>query len=467
MNMFEAIESLRKKRWQIAKTDADERILKLKKLKKVIEDRRVEIAKALYMDFRKPESETELTEIHSVLDEINHTVKKLAKWMQRKRVGTPITLIGARSYIQYEARGICLIIAPWNYPFQLALNPLVAAIAAGNVCVLKPSEKTPNTSLIIEKIIKECFAPDEVLTVLGGVEVSKMLLDMPFDHIFFTGSTAVGKIVMEKAAKHLTSVTLELGGKSPVIVDESADLDMAADRIMWGKFVNAGQTCVAPDYVFVHEKVKTAFLEKCKIAISRAYGETDDQRERSDSFARLVDDGAFKRLRGHLDDCQNQGGTFLIGGVHSEADRYLAPTILSDINDQMTIMNEEVFGPLLPVKTYTNLDYVINYIQTHDKPLALYLFTNNSEIEKRILSETTSGGIVINQVLIHFANANLPFGGVGSSGMGNYHGEFGFRAFSHARAVLKQGKFALIGLYFPPYGTMLSKIAFRLLRLFQ
>ncbi len=462
-----AYKGLQSKRWGTSKSSSSERITKLLKLKSIIVSRRVEICEAIYADFKKPHAETELTEIHSVLDEINFAVKNVSKWMKDKSVLTPLTLFGAKSKIKYEAKGVCLIIAPWNYPFQLAMNPLVAAVAAGNVVMLKPSEKTPATSLIIQKIINEAFHQDEVYTSLGGVEVSSFLLDLPFDHIFFTGSTRVGKIVMEKAAKHLASVTLELGGKSPVIVDENVDLKNAARTIVWGKHVNAGQTCVAPDYLFVHKNVKDDFVKEYLLALRSFYGETESQVKNSHSYARLVDDQSVRRLHRLIDQSLQSGASCLTGGVANPEEKYLAPTLLDRVNTSMPIMQEELFGPVLPILEFVKIDEVISYIQKNDKPLALYVFSNSAEVREKIINETSSGGIVFNQVLIHLGNHHLPFGGVGGSGMGNYHGEFGFKAFSHERAVLIQSKFSLIPLYFPPYKTLLSDIAFKILRLFQ
>lgn len=464
---LKSFQELKMNRWNQAKTNSFFRVAKLTQLKAAILRERAEIERALYADFKKPAAESELTEVHSVLDEINFAIKNLKKWMHLKKVKTPITLFGAKSYVHYEAKGVVLIMAPWNYPFQLALNPLVAALAAGNVVMLRPSEKTPETAKVIERIIVSVFSKNEVLTVGGEVELANRLLELPFDHIFFTGSTRVGKIVMEKAAKHLTSVTLELGGKSPVIVDKSAHLKSAVEKIVWGKHVNAGQTCVAPDYLFVHCDIEKEFLAEYKNVVSRFFGANAQEIKASPSFARLIDKNNVNRLSRLTEETKRQGGIVALGGDVNLEERYHAPTLVTKVNGSMALMSEELFGPILPVMSFEKLDDVLNFIQERDKPLALYCFSRDQVFNERVLNETTSGGIVFNQVLIHLGNHHLPFGGVGGSGLGNYHGEFGFRAFSHERAILKQGFFSLIPLYYPPYGTWISDLAFRLLKVFQ
>lgn len=447
-----------KNRWSISQSSHHDRRKKLLKLKKVIQESREEIKAALYADFKKPYAETELAEIHTSLDEINFAVKNLKKWMRIKKVPSPITLIGSKSYLKYEAKGVVLVLAPWNYPFCLLINPVVAAISAGNCVIARPSEKTPATGKIIKKIIEQVFSSNEVAIALGDVDVAEALLDLPFDHIFFTGSTNVGKKVMEKAAKHLTPVTLELGGKSPVIIDKDVNLQSVVERIAWGKFLNAGQTCVAPDYVFLPEALKADFIEAFKKQIFKLYGETSNERFNTKDFARIIDDSAFKRLNAKI---QNERS--ILEDKTLAEDRFIPPTLLIDVTPESPIMQDEIFGPILPLMTYKNLDTVIEYIQKNPKPLALYLFTNNKKIIKRVLKETTSGGIAVNQVVLQLANPYLPFGGVGHSGMGSYHGEFGFKTFSHERSLLKQGRFDLSACYFPPYSTFPSKLAFKLL----
>lgn len=446
-------------RWSMAQSTCDERIVMLLSLKKEIVERREEIKAALYADFKKPYAESELTEIHTVIDEINFAVKRLSKWMKPKKVATPIALFGSSSFIQYEARGVVLVLAPWNYPFSLLVNPLVAAIAAGNCVMARPSEKTPHTAEILKTIIGKVFPSNVAKVVIGEIDLAEKLLELPFDHIFFTGSTNVGKKVMAAAAKNLTTVTLELGGKSPVIIDRDVDLADCAEKLCWGKFMNGGQTCVAPDYVFIPEELKASFIELFKKQIELRFGESAKERLESHDFARIVDVPAYHRLAQKI---QEEKKVLL--DVTVEHDNYIPPTLLTEVTFNSPVMEDEIFGPVLPLITYKKLDTVISHIRNNPKPLALYIFSHNKKMVKNILSSTTSGGVAINHVILHLANPNLPFGGVGHSGMGSYHGEFGFKTFSHERSVLKQGRFTLTNLYFPPYTTKLSKLAFRLLR---
>ena len=448
-------------RWTISKSSANERREKLKRLKAEVVKRREEIKLALYKDFRKPYQESELTEIHTVIDEINCAIKNVKKWMKPKSVSTPIVLLGSKSKIIYEARGVVLVLAPWNYPFSLLLNPLVAAVAAGNCVIARPSEKTPETAKILKEIVEAVFKFNEVAVVIGEIDLAEKLIELPFDHIFFTGSTTVVKKIMAAAAKNLSTVTLELGGKSPVIVDRKVDLEKAVARLAWGKYMNGGQTCVAPDYLFVPEELKENFLKLFKKQIALNYGETTNDRIETPDFARLIDQGSFKRLSGKLQNEKN-----LMPDQAFADQNYLPPTVL-ETNLSSPIMEDEIFGPILPVITYQKIEEVISYIQSKPKPLALYIFSRDKKSIKNILHSTTSGGAVINHVVLHLANEGLPFGGVGHSGQGSYHGHFGFKTFSHERSVLTQGRFTLTNLYFPPYSTWLSKLSFKLLRLFE
>lgn len=448
-------------RWNVSQSNYLERSQKLKRLKNEILKRREEISEALAKDFRKPYAESELTEIHTSIDEINFALKHLKKWMKPKKVSTPLTLLGTHSEIHYEARGVVLILSPWNYPFSLLIHPLVAAIAAGNCVMAKPSEKTPHTARLLQEMIESIFSSEEVCLVLGDVSVAEKLLELPFDHIFFTGSTAVGKKIMSAAAKHLATVTLELGGKSPVIIDKIVDLEKAVEKIAWGKFLNAGQTCVAPDYVFIPEELKSKFLELFKKQIIKNYGDNIQKRAENEDFARLIDHASYQRLGQKLDT-----ETSLLKDVSLLEQNYLPPTIV-ETTLQSPLMEDEIFGPILPVITYSKIEDVVRYIQSHPKPLALYIFSKQRQFINHFLSSTTSGGAVINNVVLHIANPFLPFGGVGHSGQGSYHGHFGFRAFSHERSVLRQGIFSLILLYFPPYSGLKSKIAYKLLRLLE
>ncbi len=446
-------------RWTMAQTSADSRKSMLLALKKEIVSRREEIKAAMYADFKKPYAESELTEIHTSIDEINFAVKNISRWMKPKKVKTPIALFGSKSFIQYEAKGVVLVLAPWNYPFSLLINPLVAAIAAGNCVIARPSEKTPHTAKILESVIGNVFPENVAKVVLGEIDLAEKLLELPCVHIFFTGSTQVGRKVMLAAAKNLTPVTLELGGKSPVIIDREVNLEDCAEKLFWGKFMNGGQTCVAPDYVFIPEELKIEFIELFKKQIEKRFGESSSERVATKDFARMVDKNAFNRLAEKIQDEKK-----LLEDKVQADDRFIPPTLLTEVSLNSHVMEDEIFGPILPLLTYNKLDTVIDYIRANPKPLALYVFSKNKKMIKNVLKSTTSGGVAINHVVLHLANPYLPFGGVGHSGMGNYHGEFGFKTFSHERAVLNQGRFTLTNLYFPPYNTALSKLAFRLLR---
>jgi aldehyde dehydrogenase (NAD+) len=463
----DAFERLRAHRWEQAQTSAKERIQRLERLKTNLLARREALAEALYADFRKPRAEAESTEVLPVLLELAHTVKHLKAWMKPRRMETPLLLTGTSSEVRYEAKGVVLVIAPWNYPFALAVAPLIAAVAAGNCVVLKPSEKTPHTAAFLEALVRDTFDPSEVTTVQGGPDVGEALLQMPFDHFFFTGGPRVGQKVMAAAARHLAGVTLELGGKSPVVVDASADVKVAAERVVWGKFLNAGQTCIAPDYVFVHAAKEEAFLAAAKEALERFYGKTEEARRASPDFCRLVDDGSFARVCGLLDRTVKGGGRLVAGGVVDAGSRYIAPTVLADVTAESAVMEEEIFGPLLPVLRFELLDTVVDAIRGGGKPLAMYIFSQDEEMVERLLRQTSAGGTVVNNVVLHFVNPGLPFGGVGQSGLGAYHGEVGFRELSHARAVLRQGRASLSHFFFPPYTGKAQQLARLASRLFE
>lgn len=463
----EAFERLRARRWEQAQTTAKERIARLERLKANLLSRREALADALYADFRKPRAEAESTEVLPVLMELAHTLKNLKSWMKPQKAETPLLLAGTRGEVRYEPKGVVLVIAPWNYPFGLALAPLIAAVAAGNCAMLKPSEKTPRTAAFLEELVRDTFDPSEVTTVLGGPEVGEALLQLPFDHFFFTGGPRVGQKVMAAAARHLAGVTLELGGKSPVVVDASADPKVAADRVIWGKFLNGGQTCIAPDYVFVHASKEEAFLSAAKEAVERFYGKTEEVRRASPDLCRLVDDAAFERVCGLLDRTVTAGSRLVVGGVVDAASRYIAPTVLADVTPTAPVMEEEIFGPLLPVLRYEQLESVVEAIRTGGKPLAMYIFSQDEEMVERLLRQTSAGGTVVNNVVLHFVHPGLPFGGVGPSGLGAYHGEWGFRELSHARAVLRQGRASLAQFFFPPYTGKAQQLARLASRLFE
>jgi len=436
------------------------RIEALKKLKQAILTFREEIKEATFKDFKKPYAETELTEIHTTLEEINIALKNIKSWTKMKRVGTPISLFGAASYIQKKPKGVVLIIAPWNYPFAMVMHPLIAAISAGNAVMIKPSEKTSEVSHLLFRLIKATFFEKEVCVFEGGREVTQKLLDLPLDHIFFTGNAQVGKIIMQRASEKLIPVTLELGGKSPVIIDKTADLKDAAEKLSWGKFVNAGQTCVAPDHIYIHQDIKEEFVKLLKEEIAKKFGKTIEEQFSSKSFARIIDEAAYLRLRGHLEE-------FNIQSTTATHERFIPPTILENVTTKHKVMQEEIFGPILPLLDYQNIEDVIAEINARSKPLALYIFSKNTAFTQKILQETTSGGVAINHVLMHLANSKLPFGGIGQSGMGNYHGEFGFKTFGHERAVLKQGPITFTKFFFPSYESKISKWAYKLIRFLE
>jgi aldehyde dehydrogenase (NAD+) len=424
-------------RHAVASASYKERMAKLKKLHEAVLRYRQDFRDAMYADFKKPEGEVDLVEIYPVTSEIKHAVKNLKYWMQSKSVDTPMALLGTSSYIQPEAKGVCLIISPWNFPVNLTLNPMISAIAAGNCCIVKPSEMTPHTTAVLKKLIGELFDENEIALVEGDVTVATDLLKLPFNHIFFTGAPAIGKVVMRAAAEHLTSVTLELGGKSPVIVDETANLDAAARRVVAGKYTNCGQICVSPDYVLVHETKKDAFIALIKKYVSKYYGDSDDDRKKGD-YAHMVNARHFSRVKSYLDDAILRGAKLELGGVLDETCNYIPPIVLSDVNDKMLVMQEEIFGPILPIKTFTNLTESISYINQHEKPLALYIFSTSKRNQDLILKNTSAGGVTVNDVALHFYNGELPFGGVNNSGIGKSHGHFGFKEFSNEKAVLKQ-----------------------------
>ena len=402
----------------------------LETLREVIKEYEPEVLEALQKDLHKSEWEAYTTEVGFLLEEIKFTLKHLKEWMSPEKVKSPITHLGSKSMIHQEPYGVTLIIAPWNYPFQLQLAPLVGAIAAGNCAVLKPSELTPAVSAVISKMIREVF-PDEYISVVeGGVETSTELLKQPFDHIFFTGSVPVGKIVMEAAAKQLIPVTLELGGKSPAIVDQDANLKLAAKRILWGKFTNAGQTCVAPDYLYVHSDVKLELLQHMSEILLEFYGEDPLS---SDKYSHIVSDKHFERLKSFL-----TNGDVLIGGQHKENERVISPTIIDNISWDDPVMEEEIFGPILPVLEFTDLNQVVDEVRRRPKPLALYFFSESEGKQDLITSSLSFGGGCMNDTLMHIVTPHLPFGGVGSSGTGSYHGKASFEAFSHRKSIVKQ-----------------------------
>ncbi len=449
---------------RLRRSTADERIARIKKLKEAVLAHASALHAAMDRDFRKPAVEVDLTEILPVIAEANDAIRHTRKRMKPQGVWPTILTGGLKGYIQYEPRGRTLIIAPWNYPLNLCLSPLVSAIAAGNTAILKPSEMTPHTTAVIVKIIKETFTEDEVAIFEGDAATSTALLALPFDHIFFTGSPAVGKVVMAAAAKNLTSVTLELGGKSPTIIDESADIDLAARNILWGKFTNAGQTCIAPDHVYVEESVKAAFIAKASEVLKTSYGATDAEQARSPCLSHSVNQRHAQRVAGLLEDATGRGAKVLAGGGVNVADQWVAPTLITDIPKDAKIMSEEIFGPLLPIIGYSKLQTVIDEINANPKPLALYVWSKNEENIAKVMKETSSGGACINHTVVHYLHGNLPFGGVNNSGIGAAHGIFGFKAFSHERAVIRT-RFMVAKIFFPPYSNFMKRMVQALMKL--
>lgn len=396
-------------------------------LKQAIETHEEAIYEALKTDLNKGRQDAFTTEIGFVYGELARMEKKLRRLAKPKRVGTPLLHIGSKSDIHYEPYGNVLVIAPWNYPFQLAVAPIIGAIAAGNTVVLKPSELTPNVSRVLREVFETAFHERFGLVIEGDADVSSAVLEEKFDYIFFTGSTRVGKIVHQAAAKHLTPVTLELGGKSPTIVHRDANLKLAAKRIAWGKWLNAGQTCIAPDYVFVHEDVREEFLRLIEKEAFAQYGNGVGV----NSYVKIVSDSHLDRLSGYLPQ-----GEILFGGQVDAATRKMAPTVMTDVDPESPLMQEEIFGPILPVYSYREVEEVIRFINDRDKPLALYLFTESEAVQHRVLDRVSFGGGCINDTLMHVAQHNLPFGGVGGSGIGGYHGKFSFETFSHRKGVV-------------------------------
>jgi aldehyde dehydrogenase (NAD+) len=421
--------------WTVKASGAAERKAKLAKLKAAVEARTDEIIAAVQEDTRKPAGEIRVTEVLNVTANIQRNIDNLDAWMAPTEI-TPSLNPNDKAQILYEARGVCLILGPWNFPLGLTFGPLAAAIAAGNCCMVKLTDLCPATAQIAGEIVRAVFDEKEVALFEGDVSVATALLELPFSHIFFTGSTRVGKLVMAAAAKHLASVTLELGGKSPVIIDEGADIDKIAADLASAKQFNGGQACICPDYVFVREDQKARLVEGFKANVAKNLYAEDGQ-IRKDSIAQIVNEGNFNRVKALFDDAVAQGATVAAGGELDASDLTIHPTLLTDVTPQMKILQEEIFAPVLPVMTYETLDQVIDYIEARDKPLALYVYSPDEANVQKVLSRTSSGGVTVNGVFSHYLENQLPFGGVNQSGNGSYHGYFGFKAFSHERAIYR------------------------------
>ncbi|UJS27398.1 aldehyde dehydrogenase [Macrococcoides canis] len=417
----------------------------LKALKKSIKKHESDILDALKSDLGKNKVEAYATEIGFVKKELSYIIKELKNWAKTKSVTTPMMQFPAKSFIKYEPYGTVLIIGPFNYPFQLVMSPLIGALAAGNCAVVKPSEMTPQTSMVVQEILEEVFPKNYVKVIQGEKEVTSQLLDERFDYIFFTGSTKVGQIVYEKASKHLTPVTLELGGKSPAIIDDTANLKVAAERVAFGKFMNAGQTCVAPDYVLIDNKVKMKFVKALQSTIQEFYG---IQTEQSEDFGRIVNDNHFNRLVNIIEDSRQQ---VIYGGESNADELFVAPTIILDPELSDSVMQQEIFGPILPIIGYDTFNEVYDIVEQYEKPLALYLFTEDSDQITAVFNRLSFGGGCVNDTILHLANPNLPFGGVGHSGIGSYHGKYSFELFSHEKSYITKSTKLESGLLFPPY----------------
>ncbi|WP_343616761.1 aldehyde dehydrogenase [Flavobacterium sp.] len=432
------------------KNDIGYRKQTLKKLLYNIQKNEDLIVKALYDDFKKPEFEAVLTETNYVISDLKDTIKNISKWAKPKRVFPSLLNFPSTDYIYKEPYGRVLIISPWNYPFQLALCPLIAAVAAGNKVTVKPSELTPHTSAIIAKIVEKTFHINHVEVVEGGVEVSNKLLAERWDYIFFTGSVSVGKIVAKAAAENLTPVTLELGGKNPCVVDESADLKLAAKRIVWGKFINAGQTCIAPDYILIQKNMKVNFITFLIEEIIKAYGKKIDK---SPDFARIINTKNWVRL-----DQMIERDKIIFGGETNHDKLYISPTLIEEPSLESAVMREEIFGPILPILTYETENDIHKIITKYEKPLAFYIFSENNSFAKKLIQKYSFGGGAVNDTVIHFSNKRLPFGGVGQSGIGAYHGQMSFDTFSHHKSIVKKGNWLDLPMRYAPYKDKLASI---------
>lgn len=432
---------------------------RLIKLKKWIKQNQSSIQDALYSDFKKVPEEVLISEIKPVISEINHALKSLRDWVTPTKVETPLSLLGTKAKIVKEAKGICLVIAPWNFPFMLAVGPVVSALAAGNTVVLKPSEMTPHTEQLLQRLFKEVFSPELASVVTGGVNETQQLLELPWNHIFFTGSPQVGKVVMRKAASHLTSITLELGGRNPAIITEKAAITDTAKKLAWGKFFNNGQSCVSPNYILIDKKIKEQFIREFKFEFVEMYGNYPKEIKNNKSLTRIVNQHHYKRLTSLLDKAIENGAKVLFGNHRDAEENYLSPTLLDNVTPDNPIFKEEIFGPILPILTYETKQEALNTIHSTESPLAFYVFTQSKKEQNYFLKNTRAGTTVFNDTTLQFAHPNLPFGGVGTSGIGKAHGYYGFLEFTNQRSVLKQRtRGAISQLIYPKYNTLKKAI---------
>lgn len=441
---------------ELRKSDCKQRLAVLDRFEQAFRESEEKIYQSAADDFSKPQAEVDMSEIMAVLAELKHVRKNLKKWMKPVSVMPTASMIGTSSKIVKEPKGVTLVVSPWNYPFNLTFGPMIWSIAAGNTVIIKPSEMTPNMSAVIADIVERAFRPEEVSLFQGEADVASYLTALPFDHIFFTGSPAVGKHVMAAAAKNLTSVTLELGGKSPVIVDKSVNIKKAVQSIAWGKFSNNGQTCIAPDYLYVHESVKDQFVRELTACVEKQYGLGNNAKDNGD-YCKVVNTSHYNRINRLLEDAKSQGGKLITGGQIDDAGRFIAPTLIEGMASDSAIMEEEIFGPLLPVITFSNIEEVIDVVNSKPKPLALYIYSTDKRNIDKVLCETSAGDTCVNQTMMHFLHHNLPFGGVNNSGIGKSGGVWGFNAFTHERSVLND-KFSSASMLHPPYTPKVRKL---------
>lgn len=441
---------------ELRKSDYKQRLAVLDRFEQAFRESEEKIYQSAADDFSKPQAEVDMSEIMAVLAELKHVRKNLKKWMKPVSVMPTASMIGTSSKIVKEPKGVTLVVSPWNYPFNLTFGPMIWSIAAGNTVIIKPSEMTPNMSAVIADIVERAFRPEEVSLFQGEADVASYLTALPFDHIFFTGSPAVGKHVMAAAAKNLTSVTLELGGKSPVIVDKSVNIKKAVQSIAWGKFSNNGQTCIAPDYLYVHESVKDQFVSELTACVEKQYGLGNNAKDNGD-YCKVVNTSHYNRINRLLDDAKSKGGKLITGGQIDDAGRFIAPTLIEGMASDSAIMEEEIFGPLLPVITFSNIEEVIDVVNSKPKPLALYIYSTDKRNIDKVLCETSAGDTCVNQTMMHFLHHNLPFGGVNNSGIGKSGGVWGFNAFTHERSVLND-KFSSASMLHPPYTPKVRKL---------
>ena len=449
---------------QLRKSDFKQRIVKIKKIKNWIYLNKAKIRSALSKDLSRPELETNITEILTTVDMANDIIKNLKKWMAPKSVPSSLSVITSKSSIEYYPKGTVLIISPWNFPFQLCIAPLLYSIAAGNTAIIKPSEMTPATSNLVYEMVNELFEEKEVCVIEGAVEESEQLLELPFNHIFFTGSTLIGKKVVQASSKYLSSFTLELGGKSPVIIDKGFDSKKVINRLITTKFMNMGQTCIAPDYLVVHDDDYDNFLNQLINTLNVTYGKNFNDQLNSKSLGRIVNDKHLNRL---VDLLENYKSKILYGGDYSKDDLFVAPTIIDASSNEKEPLEQEIFGPIIPIVRYSSEQELEKIISNINTPLALYIFSSNKKFISKIKNNTSSGGLCINDMAAHFLNFNLPFGGVMSSGSGRYHGFSGFKEFSNQRSILHQSRINLLSIIGPPYTDKINKLVEWILVLYK